>query len=277
MPAWKPVLVVALTASLSASVLPAHAFDDAQYPDLKGQWLRLGDGRYDPSRPRELGQGTPLTQEYQKIYENNLIDQRQGGQGVDPTYTCIPDGMPRAMNAVMPLEFVILPNVTYIVIEYFNQLRHVYTDGRDWPKDGRRSFIGTSIGRWIDEDGDGRYDALAIETRAMKGPRVYDQTGIPLHADNQTVVHEYIVRDKADPDLLYDRITTIDNALTRPWTVTKTYRRNRNAVWTQFSCELNDHVEIGKEGYFLSADRLLMPAKKGQSPPDLRYFQPPQK
>jgi hypothetical protein len=31
-------------------------------------------------------------------------------------------------------------------------------------------------------------------------------------------------------------------------------------------------VVIGKEDYFLSADGLLMPVKKGQPPPDLKYF-----
>jgi len=30
---------------------------------------------------------------------------------------------------------------------------------------------------------------------------------------------------------------------------------------------------IGKEYFFLSAEGLLMPAKKDQPPPDLRYFQ----
>jgi hypothetical protein len=29
---------------------------------------------------------------------------------------------------------------------------------------------------------------------------------------------------------------------------------------------------IGKENYFLSGDGLLMPAKKDQPPPDLKYF-----
>jgi hypothetical protein len=32
---------------------------------------------------------------------------------------------------------------------------------------------------------------------------------------------------------------------------------------------------IGKENYFMSADGYLMPAKKGQQPPDLRYFNTP--
>jgi hypothetical protein len=31
-------------------------------------------------------------------------------------------------------------------------------------------------------------------------------------------------------------------------------------------------VVIGKENYFLSGDGFLMPTKKDQPPPDLRYF-----
>jgi hypothetical protein len=30
--------------------------------------------------------------------------------------------------------------------------------GRDWPKDLDPTFTGYSIGKWIDEDGDGRFD-----------------------------------------------------------------------------------------------------------------------
>jgi hypothetical protein len=36
--------------------------------------------------------------------------------------------------------------------------------------------------------------------------------------------------------------------------------------------EANPHVRIGKENYMMSADGHLMPAKKDQPPPDLRYF-----
>ena len=64
----------------------------------------------------------------------------------------------------------------------------------------------------------------------MKGPRVYDASGIPLHADNETVIKERIYLDKADPNLLHDDITTIDHALTRPWVVNKTYRRMSQAT-----------------------------------------------
>jgi hypothetical protein len=36
-------------------------------------------------------------------------------------------------------------------------------------------------------------------------------------------------------------------------------------------------IGIGKQEYALSADGLLMPIKKDQPPPDLRYFKQPAK
>src|SRR5215831_14291192 len=68
--------------------------------------------------------------------------------------------------------------------------------------------------------------------------------------------------------------TTIDNALTRPWTVTKKYERERNnVVWHFNHCaENNHHVWIGKDNYMVSGDGYLMPVRKNQAPPDLHYF-----
>jgi hypothetical protein len=121
--------------------------------------------------------------------------------------------------------------------------------------------------------GNGRYDTLKVETLGFKGPRVYDSSGIPLHADNQSVIKERIYLDKAAPNILRDQIRVIDHALTRTWTVTKNYRRNPNPrpVWSEYVCaDGQSHVQIGKENYYKSADGLLMPTKKDQVPPDLR-------
>ena len=263
-----------LTAMLVLANATARAFDEAKYPDWTGQWRRpAGVGnQWDTSKPVSK-QEAPLTAEYQAVFEANLADQAAGGQGTDPTYTCIPDGMPRAMNVIFPMEIIIQPNVTHIIIEYLSMLRRIYTDGRNWPIDKNPSFMGYSIGKWIDEDGDGRYDLLEVETRDLKGPRAFDASGIPLHADNQTVVKERIYLDRANSDILHDEVTTIDHALTRPWTVIKSYHRVPNPIWIEAICaESNPHVRIGPENYMLSADGLLMPAKKNQPPPDLKYF-----
>ena len=66
----------------------------------------------------------------------------------------------------------------------------------------------------------------------MKGPRVFDASGIPVHEDNETVVKERIALDKSNANVLIDEITTIDHALTRPWTITRKYQRARTANWT---------------------------------------------
>ena len=275
------------------------AADDSKYPDLKGQWRRAGGTggllaggagglRYDESKPPtpapDLGQEPPLTPEYQAIYDANLADMMQGGQGIDPTYACMATGMPRFMIGYSSLEFVVTPEITYILPERDHDFyRRIYTDGRGFPgnMDDNPQFLGYSIGRWLDEDGKGRYDTLVVETRGMKGPRVFDATGIPLHADNQTIVQERIYLDKANPNLLHDDVTTMDHALTRPWTVNRTFRRvvSDKPIWFNYSvcAEGNVHVGVGKEVYFLSADGLLMPAKKDQPPPDLRYFNRTQK
>jgi hypothetical protein len=283
----------AVLAALMMTTIGAAAADDAKYPDLKGQWRRTGTGgllaggagglRWDESKPPKptpsLGQEPPLTPEYQAIYEANLIDMTKGGQGIDPTYSCVSPGMPRVMIAYSALEFVVTADTTYILFERdHDHYRRVYTDGRDFPGNmaSEARFLGYSIGKWLDEDGDGRYDTLTVEIRGMKGPRVYDATGIPLHADNETIVQERIYLDKANANLLHDDITTIDHALTRPWVVNKVYRRvvtDKPIWWDHSVCgEGNAHVGIGKEVYYLNGDGLLMPAMKDQPPPDLRYF-----
>ena len=227
----------------------------------------------------QAGQKAPLTPEYQKVFDANLADMADGGQGNVPSWYCVPQGMPMMMNAYDPVEFVVTPDVTYVLISHVNDsYRRIYTDGRKWSAEIEPTFAGYSIGKWVDEDGAGRYSLLEVETRNLKGPRAFDPSGIPLHKDNQTVVKERIYLDKANSDLLHDEITTIDHALTRPWTVMKNYRRNRNPRWVEAVCmEANPHVRIGKENYMMSADGYLMPAKKDQPPPDLRYFKQTQK
>jgi hypothetical protein len=274
MPDRASIAAIALAAALTLTTTGAKAFDESKYPDFMGQWKRPQgiSNQWDPSKP-VTKQDAPLTPEYQAIFEANLKDQAAGGQGTDPTYTCIPDGMPRAMNVIFPMEIIIQPNVTHIIIEYLSMLRRIYTDGRDWPPDEEPSFMGYSIGKWIDEDGDGRYDVLEVETRDLKGPRAFDASGIPFASDNQTTVKERLYLDKANRNILHDEITTFDHALTHPWTVIKSYDRVSNPIWVEAECaEGNQLVRIGTEVYMLSADGLLMPAKKDQSPPDLKYF-----
>src|SRR5262245_61137640 len=261
--------VFTLIAALCINVAGAQGFDESKYPNWKGQWLRVGGGQgapWDPTKPWGPGQQPPLTPEYRAVFEANLKDQAAGGQGTDPSYRCIPVAMPRVMIAVQPMEIVITPDTTYMMLELFSTLRRVFTDGRSFPKEFEPSYAGYSIGKWEDTDDDGRYDTLQIETRGIKMPHTYDSSGIPFHADGQAVIKERLHPDKSNPNLLHNEITSIDNALTRPWTVIRSYRRdagNKQPVWTEYTCtEDNRHVRIGEENYVMGSDGLLMPVRK---------------
>src|SRR4051794_4437964 len=275
---------VTFAAVLAMTAAGARAYDDALYPDLSGPWTRIsppGMPAWDPSMPRGRGQKAPLTPEYNAVFEANLAELAAGGEGFWPGYACRPVGMPAMMTAFEPMEVVVTPETTHILIDHIvDSNRRIYTDGRPWPEDVERAFTGYSIGKWVDTDGDGRFDTLEVETRHIKGQRAFDATGIPMHRDNATIVKERIFLDKADRNVLHDEVTTIDHALTRPWTVMKRYQRSAEAepLWREYICaENNNHVEIGHDSYFISADGYLMPSRKGQPPPDVRYFKQPGK
>jgi hypothetical protein len=268
----KVVVLVAIVAALFG--IAAHdvgAADMDKYPNLKGQWLRIGAPRW--VKP---GEKPPLTPEYMKVFDANQADMANGGQGDVPSWYCLPQGMPMMMNIYDPMEVIVTPDVTYVLISHVNDsYRRIFTDGRDWPKAPETTFAGYSIGKWIDADGDGRYDVLEVETRYLRNPHTYDSTGIPFHQDGKAWLKERIYLDKADPEILHDEITTYDNALTKPWTVVKTVRRNAEPQpsWVSEVCaENNALVRVGKDAYFLSSDGYLMPTRKGQKPPDARYF-----
>jgi hypothetical protein len=263
-----------LTAAFLAAA-GARAEDVSKYPDWKGQWVGIGaaeDAPWDPSKPAGLAQEAPLTPEYQKIYQATLARHASGIK--DPT-TCLPPGMPRTMIMYQPMEIIVMPDTTYVMVTYMSEFRRIFTDGRKWPDEIEPSYAGYSIGHWVDEGNTGRYNVLEVETRALKGPRTFDGTGLPLHEDNETTVKERIYLDKKDLNLLHDEVTTTDHALTHPWTVTRSYYREPNPVWNEFVCSEDNHqVMLGKENYLISDQGYLSPTRPGQPPPDLKYFKP---
>jgi hypothetical protein len=276
--------VLALCTVATVDIGCARA-EDGKYPNWKGEWIAVVPRtpgqqlRFDPTKPYGKRQEAPLTAEYKKIYQENLEEQARGGQGLFLDHaSCLPAGMPTMMS-IGRFEYIITPETTYVAAG--TDLRRIFTDGRPWPADLEPTYQGFSMGKWIDEAASGTYDVLEVETRGpFKGPRVYDSTGIPLHFDNESTFKERIFLDKKDPNILHDVITVFDRALTQPWTVDKTYRRiaQKYPNWSTTSClEGSNYVRIDKEFYLLSWDGYLMPLKKGQQPPDARYFPQAQK
>jgi hypothetical protein len=50
------------------------------------------------------------------------------------------------------------------------------------------------------------------------------------------VVKEKLYLDKANPDILRNEITTYDHALTRPWTVSRFYKREHHPIYEEYNC-----------------------------------------
>ncbi len=275
------LMLVVLIIAVALQAGHAQAFDDAKYPNWKGQWRRYvdpkvgGQGAFDQTKLWGKGQQAPLTPEYQKVMDASMADQAKGGLGNYPTAQCLPGGMPR-MLYFGSQEYVITPDTTYMLLGGgVDHTRRIFTDGRDWPDPIEPTFAGYSIGRWIDEAGTGQYDVLEVETRGFKGPRAFDASGMPLAFDNQSIIKERMHLDRSDPAIWHDEVTVIDHALTRPWTSDRRYTHNPDPRpnWPENFCVIgNTNIVIGKENYLRGPDGVLMPAKKDQPPPDLRYF-----
>ena len=76
---------------------------------------------------------------------------------------------------------------------------------------------------------------------------------------------ERIHLDKADRNTIYDDITVIDHALTRPFSLTRKAVRNpdRRPVWRTETCPAdNSWIRIGETAYYVSADGNLIANQK---------------
>src|SRR6202035_1334716 len=97
------------------------------------------------TKPYGRRQDAPLTEEYRKVYQENLEEQARGGQGLFLDYaSCLPGGMPTVMS-IGTFEYIITPQTTYVSAAI--ELRLMFADGRPWPADLEPTYQGFSIGK----------------------------------------------------------------------------------------------------------------------------------
>jgi hypothetical protein len=107
----------------------------------------------------------------------------------DPAFQCFPPGVPRIYLHPFPMQIVETPKELIMIFEYDHNARHIYTDGRQHPKDLTPTYMGHSIGRW---DG----DTFVIDTVGFNDKTWLDRAGHP-HSD-QLHVTERLHRIAAD-------------------------------------------------------------------------------
>jgi hypothetical protein len=228
-----------LSVGLAASMVLAQGLISAQQkphsfeslPDWSGIWQMQGGtifdaGTVEPKNGRSgeawVRERPPYTPEFEKLYQQN-IEKIAAGRLPDPVNTCgRPHGFPRAMNLPDVYEFAVRPEQTWIIGEKAPSNTSIYTDGRQHPpaEEMWPTYSGDSVGHW-------EGDTLVFDTVSTKGflideDVILDRTGLILSERSHTVT-----RMRKIDDSNIEAVMTIEDekALTKPWVVTKRYRK----------------------------------------------------
>lgn len=215
-------------------------------PDWSGVWTREGQlffwdqdqGSFDNFPTAKL------TPEYDRMLREKLeaIDQ---GIEFDPLSAGNPAGMPRWMTEPFLKDFAVTPTQTWLINEMMNEIRRVYTDGRDHPppEDAYPLWLGDSIGFWDD-------DRLIIHTSQMRSGQY--QRIQPAYSEQVETVE--IWRKTADDTLVAEIWVYDPPALLEPWYAVHTYKKLKNPdqflrirYW-HFNENQNNDVDLTDEG-----------------------------
>jgi hypothetical protein len=147
----------------------------------------------------------------------------------DPAFQCFPPGVPRIYLHPFPMQIMVTPKELIMLFEYDHIVRHIYTDGRQHPKDISPTYMGDSIGRW---DG----DTFVIDTVGFNDKTWLDRAGHP-HSD-QLHVTERLHRTAADR-LQVDFTIEDPVAYTKPFTSSMFLRLHPDWSLMEQVCEDN--------------------------------------
>lgn len=239
MPKPKSVLILPglLLAGLSLALATASSAAPAP-PDWTGIWTRVGSLNFDPTIPGAQPDAPPYNLAYAARFAAILEAEARGTPMNDKSAQCQPPGLVRMMNMVYPLEIIQTPGQVTLVAEWMGQVRRIFTDGRPHPADPDPTFNGHSIGQWEGQ-------VLVIDTVGLKGGGILDDHGAPLGE----VLHVTERLYQAGPDTLKDEFTILnEDAMTRPYTATKTFRRNRDIQMMEYVCEENNRNPVDANG-----------------------------
>ncbi len=212
--------------------------------DFTGVWERVQPSpSWVPFVPRGFAQNAPLTPEYAAIFKHHQDNADAGRPSGDITAACMPQGMPRIMTMTLPMEIVMNDAQVNIIAEWQEQTRRIFTDGRQLDPDPDPTFYGQSVGHW-------EGDVLMATTFGLRGDTNLEASGLP-HSE-QLVVYERIWL--SDDNTLNDEITLVDpKAFTRPWTVTKSFKRGRPGMaLLPYVCLENNRNPIAADGTILT-------------------------
>jgi hypothetical protein len=227
-------------------------------PDWSGVWQMVGPTIFDgasvePKNGRAGDAGVrerpPYNAEWEALYTKNIEAVKQG-LFPDPVTTCgTPHGFPRLMNVPDVYEFAITGQQVWILTENGPNILRIYTDGRAHPKPEDRwpTYSGDSVGHW-------EGDTLVFDTVSVKGwsdkDTIVDRTGLILSDQ----MHAVTRMRKIDDNTLEAQIVIDDSkALSKPWNVTKRYRKLAGGTRVyDYGCSENNRNPVTEAGQTLT-------------------------
>ena len=212
----------------ASTVSPAAKGQTAKSPpDLSGVWGSavwdtLGSGRpranmnSKPGVPRGMAVGdasfTPWGKRQYEYQRDQFVPPQGNDRGrneLDPLSHCFPEGPTRLMTDTNPFEIIQSARRVMIFSESNHEVRQIWTDGRQHPKDLDVTWNGHSVGKW---DG----DTLVADTVGMHEETWLDGAGRG-HSDKLHLIERF---RRLDHDTLQIDITIDDSkAYTKPFTV----------------------------------------------------------
>jgi len=152
----------------------------------------------------------------------------------DPVLTkCYPPGVPRVYFHPYPFEFIQTPKAVLQVFEYDHFMRRMWTDGRALPKDPDLIWMGTSVGRWVNDT------SFEVVTVGFNDKTWLDRAGAP-HSDQLKVTE--VFRRTAFDRLELDVRMDDPKALAKPWTATGYFELRPEWELGEISCS-GDYLE----------------------------------
>jgi hypothetical protein len=215
-------------------------------PDWTGVYTRkpVPGFSFDPDQAPGALPPAKLTPEYHARMMKRIEEVKRGIEW-DPISTCAPPGHPRWLTEPFLREFIVTPDQTWLINEMVNDIRRIYTDGRDHTPEADRYplYNGDSIGFW---DG----DTLVIHTNQLQAG-IY-QRSQPDYSDQVETVE--IWRKVDDKTVAADVWVYDPPALLEPWYTKQTYVKlddpDKNLRIRYWNCAENQNNSVvqTKEG-----------------------------
>jgi hypothetical protein len=185
----------------------------ATLPDWSGIW-QSGIATMSMAHPVDA----PLSAPYRARYEEKRRQERELGEVYYDRLThCEPSAYPRWLVEPYHKEFALSPHQSWLMQEFMNETRRVYTDGRPHALPDGNSWLGDSIGFW---DGD-KLVVWTLGVRSADYLRGYPDNSAELQS---VEVWQRVKGTGGKPDRVLVQATMYDPVgLTAPWNVATSY------------------------------------------------------